>query len=106
MRWRFLLDWRKLLIYSHRWLGIAGCVLFVSWFASGIVMMYQRMPRITAEERLARLPALDASRIAVSVAQAISKNGLTPERVRIGMMGNRPVYRFQTGSNWTTVFAD
>jgi hypothetical protein len=106
MRWRFLLDWRKLLIYSHRWLGIAGCLLFVSWFASGIVMMYQRMPRITAEERLMRLPALDASRITISVAETISRHDLKPERVRIGMIGNRPVYRFLTGANWTTVFAD
>ena len=26
MNIRKLLDWRKLLIYSHRWLGIAGAV--------------------------------------------------------------------------------
>ena len=35
-------DWRRVLIYTHRWLGIAGGVLFLSWFLSGIVMMYAK----------------------------------------------------------------
>ena len=46
---------RRFLIYVHRWLGISGCVLFVAWFASGIVMMYARMPEVTAADRIARL---------------------------------------------------
>ena len=53
MKWilsLWIFDWRKLLAYSHRWLGIAGCVLFVAWFISGIVMMYARMPGL-AERR-------------------------------------------------------
>jgi len=37
---RKLLDWRKLLIYSHRWLGIIVGVVFVAWCVSGIVLMY------------------------------------------------------------------
>ena len=44
-------DWRRVLIYTHRWLGIAGGVLFLSWFLSGIVMMYAGMPSLTPEER-------------------------------------------------------
>ena len=55
----WIFDWRKVLAYSHRWLGIAGCVLFVAWFISGVVMMYARMPGLADEERLARAPALD-----------------------------------------------
>ena len=38
------LDWRRWIVYVHRWLGIAGGVLFVAWFVSGVVMMYARMP--------------------------------------------------------------
>ena len=29
-RLKRLLDWRAALVYTHRWLGIAGCVLFVA----------------------------------------------------------------------------
>jgi hypothetical protein len=61
-----LVDWRKRLVYTHRWLGIAGCIRFMAWFVSGIVMMYARMPGLANEERLAPAPALDLSTIMVS----------------------------------------
>src|SRR5918993_3341578 len=69
----WIFDWRKLLAYSHRWLGIAGCVLFVAWFVSGIVMMYARMPGMANEERLARAAVLDLSAVRLSPADAAEK---------------------------------
>src|SRR5262249_7247105 len=104
MRW--LLDWRRLFIYTHRWLGIAGCVVFVAWFASGIVMMYERIPRLTAEERLARMAPLDTSAVRGSAADAAATAGLMPDRVRVAMLGSRPVYRFLSNGEWSAVFAD
>jgi hypothetical protein len=100
------IDWRRWLIYVHRWLGIAGCLVFLMWFASGIVMMYERMPRLTPEERLARLEALDSSRIRVPVAEAAATAGVRPSRVRVGMSGGRPVYRLEADGEWSTIFAD
>ena len=97
---------RKALIYTHRWLGIAGGLLFVAWFVSGIVMMYKRMPSLAPQERLMRLPALDLSGLAVSPAEAAQKIGFHPGRLRVSMLGQRPVYRFARGAAWSTVFAD
>ena len=99
-------DWRRVLIYTHRWLGIAGGVLFLTWFLSGIVMMYAEMPSLTPEERLMRLPVLDLSSARVAPAEAARGAGLSPQRLRVGMLGDRPVYRFLQGGEWTTVFAD
>ena len=99
-------DWRRVLIYTHRWLGIAGGVLFLSWFLSGIVMMYAGMPSLTPEERLMRLPVLDLSSARVAPAEAARGAGLSLQRVLVGMLGDRPVYRFSAGGQWTTVFAD
>jgi hypothetical protein len=65
---RLPFDWRRVIVYTHRWLGIAGSLLFVAWFLSGIVMMYARMPELTSQERLARLPPLDLSTARVSPA--------------------------------------
>ena len=31
------------LIFVHRYLGVAFCLVFVIWFASGIVMVYKRL---------------------------------------------------------------
>ena len=102
----WVFDWRKLLVYTHRWLGIAGSVLFVAWFVSGVVMMYARMPGLANEERLARAPALDLSAVAISPADAAKELGLEADRVQVGMLQGRPVYRFGGGRTQTIVFAD
>jgi len=101
----WIFDWRKVLAYTHRWLGIAGCILFVAWFVSGIVMMYARMPGLADEERLARAPALDLSTVTLSPAETAAKAGVEADRVQVGMLGSRPVYRFGARTQ-TVVFAD
>src|SRR5215831_1637291 len=85
------------LLLTHRWLGIAGCLLFAAWFLSGIVMMYARMPELSREERLARLPVLDLSTARLSLADAASAAGIRGGRVVVSMRGTRPVYRFARG---------
>ena len=101
----WVFDWRKLLAYTHRWLGIAGCVLFVAWFVSGIVMMYARMPGLADEERLARAAVLDLSAVALSPAEAAERASVRATNVQVGMLRGRPVYRFG-GREQTVVFAD
>ena len=93
------------LILAHRWLGIPLGVLFVIWFASGIVMMYTGdMPRLTPELRLERLPELDFDRIALAPAAAARRAYLspTPRRASLLTVMDRPAYRF----DGVTVFAD
>ena len=104
MMW--LLDWRKVLVYVHRWLGIAGCILFIAWFISGVVMMYARMPGLANEERLARAQPLDLSTAKISLQQARDEFGLPTERIQVAMMKGRPVYRFGGGRYQTIIFAD
>jgi hypothetical protein len=111
MAWRRLSvpGWRPALVYTHRWLGITGCVLFITWFASGIVMMYARMPILANEERLARAEPLDLSRVTVTPADAARLAKASPARLQIGMLRGRPVYRFPGGgprAASTVVFAD
>src|SRR5437763_250863 len=81
-----LFDGRRILIYTHRWLGIAGCLVFFVWFVSGVVMMYARMPRLTPEERLARLSTLDPSRIVVPLDVAAG-SARDIDRTRLAMLG-------------------
>ena len=109
MRIRKLLDWRKLLIYSHRWLGIVVGLVFVAWCVSGVVLMYYGVPHLTAGERLMRLPVLDLSTVRVSPSAAAAQLKEPPRRLRISMHGDRPVYRFNTGrvfGRWTLIYAD
>ncbi|MFJ0849543.1 PepSY domain-containing protein, partial [Bordetella bronchiseptica] len=66
-RWLYLL---------HRWMGVGLCLLFVLWFASGVVMMYVGYPKLTPAERLAHLPWLDAAQVRLGPAQALRAAGL------------------------------
>jgi hypothetical protein len=100
-----MFDWRRAVVFTHRWLGIAGCLFFVAWFASGIVMMYARMPELSPAERLARLPALELGAARVAPADAFPRSE-EHSIVRIGMLSGRPVYRGLLGRGWETVYAD
>jgi PepSY-associated transmembrane protein len=102
----WFLDWRKVLVYTHRWLGILGCLLFIAWFVSGIVMMYARMPGLADEERLARAEPLDLGAIKIAPAKAADEFGIPAGRLQVGMLQGRPVYRFGGGRVQTIVFAD
>lgn len=103
---------RKYLILSHRYLGIAMCLLAVMWFVTGITMMYVGgMPQLTPERRLDRMPTLDLSQIkltpAEAAARAASKEGGqrgpgTAGRVVLLSAMGRPAYR--VGAR--TIFAD
>ena len=100
------IDWRRLLVFTHRWLGIVGGLLFVTWFVSGIVLMYAGMPSLSESERLRHLPPLDLARIAVAPDEALDAVRASPRQVVISMVGERPAYRFSHRGRWTTVYAD
>lgn len=102
-----MLDWRKALIYAHRWAGIVLTAVFVVWFVSGVIFVYVGMPTLPAEERLLRMEPLDVTRVSVTPSDAASRAGLdAPSRLRIAMSDGRPVYRFQSGGTWQMVYAD
>ena len=95
------------LIVVHRYLGVAFCLVFLIWFTSGIVMIFKRMPEYSPQERLARLPPLDAGAIRLTPQRAFDAAGLggSPDRVLLTSLHGRPVYRFIVGSGSATVSA-
>ena len=92
----------RILIYTHRWLGIALGVLFIVWFATGIVMMYARMPALDPIERVARLPAINPASIRVDPPVLDGE----VSRFTIGTLEGRPIYRMTSGARTRLVFAD
>jgi hypothetical protein len=102
-------QFKRALIFVHRWMGVLFCLLFLTWFASGIVMMYWQYPQVSAGDRLSRAPALDASRIHLSPQQAYARLGLDsgPVEAQIVTFDGRPAYRFRFGlDDVSTVYAD
>jgi hypothetical protein len=99
---------RTVLIFIHRWMGVALCLLFFLWFASGIVMMYTDFPAVRPEDRLERSPALDAATIRLSPAEACAKvDGRSRTApIRLNMFDGRPAYRFGAGRAERLIYAD
>lgn len=69
-------------------------------------MMYHRMPSLLPEDRLRQMASLDLTKLAVPPSEAAMHARFHPDRLRVAMLGGRPVYRFARGGAWSTVFAD
>jgi hypothetical protein len=93
----------RVFVYTHRWLGILLGVLFVIWFASGVVMMYARMPELGAAERLARLAAINPAFIRTLPALP-SEGDIT--RLGISTLEGRPIFRITARGRTDLLFAD
>jgi hypothetical protein len=87
-------------------MGVALAVLFLMWFASGIVMMYWDFPSVRAEDRLERSPALDASKIRLSPGEALATVHLEQAQIRLNSFDGRPAYRLRNGREESIVYAD
>ena len=85
----------RVLVLIHRYFGIAMCLLFAMWFASGIVMLFVPYPALTAAERFHGLRPLELGKCCVNPAAAYAQSGLTepPERMRLIMVLDRPVFQ-------------
>lgn len=99
----------RALVPIHRYVGIAMCVLFAMWFASGIVMLFVPYPVLTTAERFHGMTPLDLGKCCVSPAAAYAQSGLTQplERMRLIMVLDRPVFQLHPWDGAiVSVFAD
>lgn len=82
----------RILILTHRYLGIAVGLLMTLWCLSGFVMMYQSFPALTAAERVRGLAPLqfedccDPARIGLADDTALTE-------ARVEMLAGEPVLR-------------
>ena len=100
---------KKLLYLSHRWLGIAMCLLIAMWFASGMVMMYVGFPELTQDEYYAGLEPLAAKRINRSPEEILAGTSADTaiEQLLLTSSGKRPVYLLkQQAVAWQGLYAD
>src|SRR3954468_4730006 len=83
----------RAIVLLHRWLGMAFCLLFAMWFATGIVMHFVPFPSLTETERFAGLVPLDRAETRLAVADAVAASGIADAtRVRLIQRSEGPVY--------------
>src|SRR4029077_10863848 len=81
------------LILLHRCFGVAFCLVFAMWFASGIVMHFVPFPASTESEHVAALLPINFTRVGYTPAQAVAASGIAePVRVRLVERADGPVY--------------
>lgn len=94
------------LVLLHRWLGVAFCLLFAMWFATGIVMHFVPFPSLTEAERFAGLAAVDSARVTIDPSTAVEASGIEDAaRVRLIQRTDGPVYVVSGSSQLRTIRA-
>jgi len=90
--WRFVRYW---LYIVHRWLGVFACLLFVGWFASGLVMSYVGYPEAQPARRYQALQPIDWSQVRLDPNGLLSYLRLQryPRELRLEMLFGEPIYR-------------
>jgi hypothetical protein len=96
----------RALIWVHRWLGVAFCLLFAMWFATGIVMHFVPFPALTEAERIGGLAPVDPTGLRNGPAAAVTA-GKIPDatRVRLFLRADGLVYQVQGASGMSVVHA-
>ena len=91
------MKFKRILYLTHRWFGILMCLIFLLWFASGIVMMYVEYPELTEQERIQALSPLNLDAIHIEP-NSLGKRVATDKQIAEISISNhlgRPVYRMQ-----------
>lgn len=97
----------RFLIVTHRWLGLAFCLLFAMWFATGLVMHFVPYPALSEAERIAGLAAIDPGGVRHGATEAVHASGLAmPARVRLFQRNDGPVYLVADDAHLRALGAD
>lgn len=81
------------LVWLHRWVGVATCLIFAMWFATGAVMVFKPFPSMGTEERLAIAAPLQLDRVEIAPGEALRSAGAEPTAgLRLIQRGGTPVY--------------
>lgn len=80
------------LVWFHRWIGIATCIIFAAWFASGAVLLFQPFPSLPKAEASAFAEAVAAETVRISPAAAIAAAGGSASSVRLVQRAGVPAY--------------
>nr|WP_238150233.1 PepSY domain-containing protein [Xanthomonas arboricola] len=91
------------LVWLHRWTGVAFCLMFAVWFASGLVLAFVPFPALSPQQRWDDAERIDLSRLTVAPAQAL-RSVRDATAVRLVSIGGRPAY--VVGSAAATVAVD
>ena len=99
---------KRLIILTHRYIGIPMSLVFGAWFFSGIVMMYTRgMPELGPVELRSLQAPISLASVAIDPEKAAAAIDLDARSILLRSLVSRPAYVFRDGLGQSDiVFAD
>lgn len=100
---------KRYLYLTHRWFGVAMCLLFAMWFFSGMVMIYVGFPQLSQAEKFSSLPTLDISRVKYAVTDLLADlpDSSKIDTLKLTTVAGRPIYLLRTSNaSWFGRYAD
>lgn len=94
----------KQLVWFHRWLGLATCLVFALWFASGGVLLFKSFPSLPRADQLRLERPIDVSSVLISPRQALLAAG-GGDTLRLVQRGPAPAYLVGTSNGLVPVDA-
>ena len=93
------------LAWFHRWLGIATCVIFALWFASGAVLLFKPFPSLPQAAQMGLQRQVDLTSVVISPDSAIDAAGGMASALRLVQRGKGPAYVVDIGDKLVPVDA-
>lgn len=90
------------LAWFHRWTGVALCLLFVTWFASGLVLVFVPFPSLPDAERRAGGEPVALAQLAVAPGEALARAGGGDSLRLVSHLG-RPTYVVMSHGQWRAI---
>lgn len=94
----------KQLVWFHRWLGLATCLVFALWFASGGVLLFKAFPSLPRADQLRLENPIDVSSVLISPHRAMLAAG-GGDTLRLVQRGPVPAYLVGTANGLVPIDA-
>jgi uncharacterized iron-regulated membrane protein len=82
----------KKIAWFHRWLGIATCLVFALWFASGAVLLFKAFPSLPRTDQLKLASPIDTAAVRIAPHAAIKSAGGAADGLRLVQRASIPAY--------------
>jgi uncharacterized iron-regulated membrane protein len=86
------------LVWFHRWLGLATCLIFALWFASGAVLLFEPFPSLPKAAGQALGRPVDRAAVAIGPSRALAIAG-GGSAIRLRQRAGAPVYIVDGGAH-------
>lgn len=93
------------LVWFHRWLGIATCLIFALWFASGAILLFKPFPSLARGDQLALASPVDSGSVTISPKLALAIAGGNASGLRLVQRGGAAAYLVEGGGRIVPVDA-